>query len=68
LFVIKQSHDEETEERLKTPAVSQARIATGQKGKDGHIAVNAQAAKQATAKLKPAAIMTARTMAVVFMA
>jgi hypothetical protein len=68
LFVIKQSHDEETEERLKTLITIQLKKATGQKGKDGHIAVNAQAAKQATAKLKPAAIMTARTMAVVFMA
>ena len=42
--------------------------AKGQKGKDGHIAVNAQAAKQATAKLKPAATTTSKTMAVVFMA
>jgi hypothetical protein len=67
LFIIKQGHDEDAEERLKTPAVSQARVATGQKGKDGQMAVNAQAAKQATTALKPAKIMTTKTMAVVFM-
>jgi hypothetical protein len=68
LFVIKQGHDDNAEERLKTLITIQLKKATGQKGKDGHIAVNAQAAKQATAKLKPAATTTSKTMAVVFMA
>jgi hypothetical protein len=67
LFIIKQGHDEDAEERLKTLTISQAKIVTGQKGKDGQMAVNAQAAKQATAKLKPTEIMTAKTMTEAFM-
>jgi hypothetical protein len=67
LFVIKQCHDEEAGERLKTLITIQLKKATGQKGKDGHIAVNAQAAKQATAKPKPATMMRARTRAIALM-
>jgi len=67
LFIIKQGHDEEAEERLKTLTISQAKIVTGQKGKDGQMAVNAQAAKQATAKLKPTEIMIAKAMTEAFM-